>query len=241
MRAELAELHRQLRTTFVYVTHDQAEAMTMSSRIAVMIGGELVQVGRPARSTTIPRDIRVAEFVGSPKINFAARPRPRRWRPRGARARPAADHVRRPQANAASCVRPERIELGGGPAFSGTRGASRKSGRRGLRASRRRWRRAPGWWRASTTSGSCRRSEALSASAFRRMPFASSTPPASASTPRAGRSRAYRGRPPLSDTPLPSRGDRPPRRAVRSRPAARAAGCRDAATAWWRRPASLMC
>ena len=48
MRAEIAQLHRQLKTTFIYVTHDQAEAMTMSGRIAVMIGGELIQVGTPA-------------------------------------------------------------------------------------------------------------------------------------------------------------------------------------------------
>src|SRR5689334_9697184 len=70
MRAELAELHRRLNTTFVYVTHDQAEAMTMSNRLAVMIGGELVQVGKPAEIYDDPRDVRVAEFVGSPKINL---------------------------------------------------------------------------------------------------------------------------------------------------------------------------
>ena len=69
MRAELAQLHRQLKTTFVYVTHDQAEAMTMSSRIAVMIEGNIVQIGTPAEVYENPRDIRVAEFVGSPKIN----------------------------------------------------------------------------------------------------------------------------------------------------------------------------
>ena len=50
MRAEIAQLHRQLKTTFIYVTHDQAEAMTMSGRIAVMIGGELIQVGTPSAS-----------------------------------------------------------------------------------------------------------------------------------------------------------------------------------------------
>ncbi len=69
MRAELAQLHRQLKATFVYVTHDQAEAMTMSSRIAVMIEGNIVQIGTPAEVYENPRDIRVAEFVGSPKIN----------------------------------------------------------------------------------------------------------------------------------------------------------------------------
>ena len=69
MRAEIAQLHRQLGTTFIYVTHDQAEAMTMSGRIAVMIGGELIQVGAPAAIYEDPRDIRVAEFIGTPKIN----------------------------------------------------------------------------------------------------------------------------------------------------------------------------
>ena len=69
MRAEIAQLHRRLQATFIYVTHDQAEAMTMSSRIAVMIGGELVQVGTPSDVYDNPRDIRVAEFIGSPKIN----------------------------------------------------------------------------------------------------------------------------------------------------------------------------
>ena len=69
MRAEIAQLHRQLKATFIYVTHDQAEAMTMSGRIAVMIEGDIVQVGTPGRIYEDPRDIRVAEFVGTPKIN----------------------------------------------------------------------------------------------------------------------------------------------------------------------------
>ena len=70
MRAEIAGLHRRLGTTFVYVTHDQAEAMTMSDRIAVMMGGELVQIGTPDEIYSDPDDIRVAEFIGSPKINL---------------------------------------------------------------------------------------------------------------------------------------------------------------------------
>lgn len=69
MRAELAQLHRRLATTFVYVTHDQAEAMTMSDRIAVMMDGELVQVGSPDEVYNNPNDLRVAEFIGSPKLN----------------------------------------------------------------------------------------------------------------------------------------------------------------------------
>lgn len=72
MRAEIAQLHRALGTTFVYVTHDQVEAMTMSDRIAVMLDGEIVQVGSPAAVYEDPRDIRVAQFIGSPKINLIA-------------------------------------------------------------------------------------------------------------------------------------------------------------------------
>lgn len=70
MRSELAELHRSLSTTFVYVTHDQAEALTMSDRMAVMMDGEILQLGAPDEVYNDPQDLRVAEFVGSPKINI---------------------------------------------------------------------------------------------------------------------------------------------------------------------------
>jgi multiple sugar transport system ATP-binding protein len=69
MRAELAELHRALGVTFVYVTHDQAEALTMSDRMAVMMAGEILQLDDPATVYENPKDLRVARFVGSPKIN----------------------------------------------------------------------------------------------------------------------------------------------------------------------------
>ncbi len=69
MRAELAELHRSLATTFIYVTHDQTEALTMSDRMAVMMGGDILQIGAPNDVYQDPQDLRVAEFVGSPKIN----------------------------------------------------------------------------------------------------------------------------------------------------------------------------
>jgi multiple sugar transport system ATP-binding protein len=69
MRTEISDLHRRLQATFVFVTHDQAEAMTMSDRVAVMMTGELVQVGTPDELYHDPRDLRVAEFIGSPKIN----------------------------------------------------------------------------------------------------------------------------------------------------------------------------
>lgn len=70
MRAELAELHRSLGTTFVYVTHDQAEALTMSSRMAVMMDGDILQIGEPSDVYENPDDIRVAKFIGSPQINI---------------------------------------------------------------------------------------------------------------------------------------------------------------------------
>lgn len=70
MRAELSGLHRQLGRTFIYVTHDQAEALTMSDRMAVMMGGEILQLDTPANIYDDPNDLRVAQFVGSPAINL---------------------------------------------------------------------------------------------------------------------------------------------------------------------------
>lgn len=70
MRTEIAQLHRRLGATFIYVTHDQAEAMTMSDRIAVMMDGNIIQIGSPDEVYDDPQDLRVAEFIGSPKINI---------------------------------------------------------------------------------------------------------------------------------------------------------------------------
>ena len=70
MRAEISELHRDLKTTFIYVTHDQAEALTMSDRTAVMMDGEILQLDTPNEIYNNPSNIKVAEFVGSPKINI---------------------------------------------------------------------------------------------------------------------------------------------------------------------------
>lgn len=72
MRAELSDLHRSLETTFVYVTHDQAEALTMSSRMAVMMAGRILQLGTPDEIYGNPASLAVAGFVGSPKINVLA-------------------------------------------------------------------------------------------------------------------------------------------------------------------------
>lgn len=68
-RAEIADLHRRLGTTFVYVTHDQVEAMTMSDRVALMMGGRILQLGTPQSLYDDPKDLRVAEFIGTPKVN----------------------------------------------------------------------------------------------------------------------------------------------------------------------------
>src|SRR6476619_4739069 len=69
-RAELARLHQRLKTTTVYVTHDQVEAMTMGDRIAVMSNGLLQQVGSPQDLYRTPVNRFVAGFIGSPSMNF---------------------------------------------------------------------------------------------------------------------------------------------------------------------------
>ena len=69
-RAEIARLHQRLKTTIVYVTHDQVEAMTMGSRIAVMNEGLLQQVGTPQALYDTPINRFVAGFIGSPSMNF---------------------------------------------------------------------------------------------------------------------------------------------------------------------------
>ena len=71
-RTEIAELHRRLKTTFIYVTHDQAEAMTMADRVAVMLDGEIIQVAPPQQIYDGPAELRVAQFIGTPKINVLA-------------------------------------------------------------------------------------------------------------------------------------------------------------------------
>jgi multiple sugar transport system ATP-binding protein len=69
-RAEISKLHDRLGTTFIYVTHDQVEAMTMATKIAVMNDGVLQQVGTPAELYSQPHNVFVAGFIGSPAINF---------------------------------------------------------------------------------------------------------------------------------------------------------------------------
>src|SRR3954454_4060790 len=69
MRAEIKALHQRLKTTTVYVTHDQIEAMTMADRIAVMNDGRIEQLGRPLDLYDRPSNLFVAQFLGSPAMN----------------------------------------------------------------------------------------------------------------------------------------------------------------------------
>jgi multiple sugar transport system ATP-binding protein len=69
-RAEITKLHQRLQTTFIYVTHDQVEAMTMASRIAVMNQGILQQIDTPQTLYDLPDNLFVAGFIGSPAMNF---------------------------------------------------------------------------------------------------------------------------------------------------------------------------
>lgn len=70
MRAEIVALHRELKNTFIYVTHDQTEAMTMGDRIAVMSVGNVEQFDTPANLYHNPANVFVAEFIGSPQMNM---------------------------------------------------------------------------------------------------------------------------------------------------------------------------
>src|SRR5436189_2562070 len=70
MRASLAQLHTRLSTTTVYVTHDQTEAMTLGQRVAVLRDGKVLQVAPPQELYDRPRNLFVAEFIGSPAMNL---------------------------------------------------------------------------------------------------------------------------------------------------------------------------
>ncbi|MEL7602426.1 MAG: ABC transporter ATP-binding protein [Bacillota bacterium] len=70
MRSELKRLHQELGTTVVYVTHDQIEALTMSTRVAIFFDGVLAQVDTPINVYSNPADLRIADFIGNPRINL---------------------------------------------------------------------------------------------------------------------------------------------------------------------------
>jgi multiple sugar transport system ATP-binding protein len=70
MRAEIKDLHQRLKTTTIYVTHDQIEAMTMADKIVVMHGGNVEQIGAPLELYDRPANLFVAGFIGSPAMNL---------------------------------------------------------------------------------------------------------------------------------------------------------------------------
>ena len=70
MRLEISEMHNRLKTTMIYVTHDQVEAMTMADKIVVLRAGHIEQVGTPIELYRAPRNLFVAGFIGSPAMNF---------------------------------------------------------------------------------------------------------------------------------------------------------------------------
>src|SRR5690606_12865580 len=70
MRLEISELHQQLATTMIYVTHDQVEAMTMADKIVVLNKGNIEQVGSPLELYRSPQNLFVAGFIGSPRMNL---------------------------------------------------------------------------------------------------------------------------------------------------------------------------
>ncbi|WP_011583089.1 MULTISPECIES: ABC transporter ATP-binding protein [Chelativorans] len=74
MRLEISELHHKLGTTMIYVTHDQVEAMTMADKIVVLNAGNVEQVGSPLELYRSPRNLFVAGFIGSPRMNLVTGP-----------------------------------------------------------------------------------------------------------------------------------------------------------------------
>ncbi|MBP9047222.1 MAG: ABC transporter ATP-binding protein [Tabrizicola sp.] len=97
MRQEISELHQSLKTTMIYVTHDQVEAMTMADKIVVLNAGNIEQVGAPLELYNFPRNLFVAGFIGSPRMNLIE----------GAEAAKHNAHT--------IGVRPEHISVGDGP------------------------------------------------------------------------------------------------------------------------------
>ena len=117
-RTELKTLQRELGTTMVFVTHDQAEAMSLADRIAVLSAGELQQIGTPDEVYDRPANVFVAEFIGSPPMNLLAGDARRRRGPRR----------RRRLADPAAVGRWRRVERRGRPSGCDRR-ASRSSTR----------------------------------------------------------------------------------------------------------------
>ena len=111
MRVEITEMHARMKTTMIYVTHDQVEAMTMADRIVVLRAGVIEQVGSPLELYRSPRNTFVAGFIGSPKMNFIE----------GAEARTRGAHT--------LGIRPEHIDVvDSGGQWSGTVGVAEHLG-----------------------------------------------------------------------------------------------------------------
>jgi multiple sugar transport system ATP-binding protein len=121
MRAEIKALHQRLKTTTVYVTHDQVEAMTMADRIVVMHDGRIEQIGAPLDLYDHPDNLFVAQFIGSPAMNvvngvvkraggtgFVEMPGGLRW--------PVRNHSGADGQAVAYGIRPEDLELAGASA-----------------------------------------------------------------------------------------------------------------------------
>ena len=110
MRQEITELHQSLKTTMIYVTHDQVEAMTMADKIVVLHAGHIEQVGSPMELYNSPANTFVAGFIGSPKMNLIT----------GAPAQAAGAHT--------IGVRPEHLAIVGEGGWEGTVGLSEHLG-----------------------------------------------------------------------------------------------------------------
>jgi sn-glycerol 3-phosphate transport system ATP-binding protein len=117
MRIEIKRLHQSIRTTSIYVTHDQVEAMTLADRLIVMNAGNAEQIGAPLEVYERPASVFVAGFIGAPAMNLL------RARIEGGRARSGAALLPLPPASAGLAesreivwgVRPEHVELASGP------------------------------------------------------------------------------------------------------------------------------
>jgi multiple sugar transport system ATP-binding protein len=92
MRLEISELHQTLKTTMIYVTHDQVEAMTLADKIVVLNAGRVEQVGSPLDLYRAPANLFVAGFIGSPKMNFIEGPEAAKRRANTIGVRP--EHLR---------------------------------------------------------------------------------------------------------------------------------------------------
>ncbi|SDH71749.1 ABC transporter ATP-binding protein [Alloyangia pacifica] len=119
MRVEIKELHQRLKTTIVYVTHDQIEAMTMADKIVVMRDGRVEQIGAPLDLYDNPQNVFVAGFIGSPSMNFlhgavATRGGEKRFISDGGLELPLPPTAAREGQGVTYGIRPEHIGIGAG-------------------------------------------------------------------------------------------------------------------------------